>query len=528
MEPDALPPSEATVPSLDEAPPRGLRRLAWRAGQVMVGLAIGLGGAEAVFRHRDGGAFPLVNVYERDEIRGVRLSPGSATVVGGPGERITHVRVNREGYRGPDWPPPSDDEVLVVGDSLSFGLGVEEDEALPTRLRRALPGTPPVIDASVPTYGPPEYLATLEQVLERRRPAAAVVVVNLINDVAEVDRPNVGRHRAVDGWAARVESDAGGEGTPSPIRTWVIQRSHAAFALWRWQRTRTLEAASLPPDPGLAPLIGLGARIAANARAVDDRRREEARRTAAGVAAEEELLAARRQVVSVARKYDAAFSYTVPVGQEWLDYVKEEGAPADRVFTIWTGGCAPAIQLDGTYRDPRRRVRFSGERIRKDVEDALQDYARTTTPRVGGEIRAAFARRAAAEEALAALPTAPLPPPPPPEPLPLAPFLAQAQSIAGGRGVRLVVVAAPLDVQASPAARQRRGISDAEAAALDALSAEIAATARAAGATGIDAAPALRAEGEAAFLPDGHLSPRGHDVLGRTVGAAMAEHSGAS
>jgi hypothetical protein len=528
MEPDALPPSEATVPPLDEAPPPRLRRFAGRAAAAILGLALGLGGAEAMFRHRDGGAFPLVNVYERDAIRGVRLSPGSSTVVGRPGERVTHVRVNREGYRGPDWPAPSGDEVLVVGDSLSFGLGVEEEEALPARLHAALPGSPPVIDASVPTYGPPEYLATLDQVLAARREAAAVVVLNLINDLVEVDQPNVGRHRAVDGWAARVESDPGGDGTSSPLRTWAIQRSHAAFALWRWQRTRTLEAASLPPDPGLGPVIALGARVAANARGIDEHRREEALRLATLVGAEQELAAARRGVVSLARKYSGLASFVTPIAEEWLRYLNAEGAPEEDVFTIYTGGCIPPIGPDGRFVDLRKRVRFSGERIQKDVEDLLQDYARTAPARVREEIRAAFARRAEAEATLAALPKGPRPAPPPAEPLPIVPFVTEAQAMAAKNGARLLLVVAPIDVQASPAARQRRGTSDAEAAALDALSAEIAASARAAGAAGIDAAPALRAEGDAAFLPDGHLSPRGHEVLGHAAAAAIAGLPGAS
>ncbi|APR77778.1 Hypothetical protein A7982_03125 [Minicystis rosea] len=118
-------------------------------------MCAGLGLAELGFRVRDGGAFPLVNVYERDPKRGVRLEPGTETVIGSRGVTPTRVRINGDGYRGPEWPKPSRDEVIVIGDSLSFGLGVDEDQSLAARLHAVFPSGTRVLDASVPTYGPP-------------------------------------------------------------------------------------------------------------------------------------------------------------------------------------------------------------------------------------------------------------------------------------------------------------------------------------------------------------------------------------
>src|SRR5262245_14226324 len=136
--PDAADRVAEAVSPTDDAP-AGRARRRWRAVfGAALGLALGLAATEAVFRQRDGGAFPLVNVYEPDDVRGVRLRPGAVTRVGRRDARITEVRVNREGFRGADWPRPSPDDVLVVGDSQSFGLGVAEDETLAARLHASL------------------------------------------------------------------------------------------------------------------------------------------------------------------------------------------------------------------------------------------------------------------------------------------------------------------------------------------------------------------------------------------------------
>lgn len=529
MDHGSLPPAEATPLSEDvpSSPPPRKRRFARIALQTVLGLVLGLGATEAAFRHRDGGAYPLVNVYESDARRGVRLAPGSATMVGRAGERPTNVRINRHGYRGADWPAPSASDVLVIGDSLSFGLGVEEGEAFPARLRAALPGAPAVLDASVPTYGPPEYLVTMEQELSARRPATVVLVVNLINDLAEIDRPNVARHQALDGFAARVDPDAPARAS-SPLRTRAIQRSHAAFALWKLARTRQAENAALPPEDGMSALLPLAARVGAESRTLDDHRREEARRRAALLGAEEEVRASERAVVDLVRKHRGIVAYTEIWRREWDSYVRAAGAPGDEVFPNFFGGCAPPPPAWYGRNRYSRNVRYAGSRIQRDVENQLLDIARGLSPEMRKEIRDAFSRRAEARKRLAATPTDPLPRLPDPAPLPTATFFAQASALAAAHGAKLVIVVAPLSAQAGKDARQRLRIEESEASALDALTAEIANAARSAGAIGVDAAPALKEAGDEGFLRDGHLSPRGHDIMARAVAAAMATAPGGS
>jgi hypothetical protein len=486
---------------------------------VLLGLAGGLGVAEAVFRHRDGGAFPLVNVFERDELRGVRLSPGSATQVGRRGERVTHVRVNRDGYRGPEWPAPARDEVLIVGDSLSFGLGVEEDEALAARLHQASPATP-VLDASVPTYGPPEYLITMEQTLARRSPKTVVVVLNLINDLAEIDRPNAGRHTAVDGWAARRE--AAGTIAPSPLRELLIQRSHAAFALWRWQRTREAAARDRAVESGLADLL----RVAAGDDEARDRWDRGTRaiheRGTALAEARAELASSRAQVVALVQKHAFTSAYSGLGAREWGAYVRSAGEPEDQSFEVDYGGCGFFLR-----EGPRPRTSvIPGTRIRDDVESTLREQMRLsswTSPAWKQEVEEAFTRREAAASRLAELEAASPPPPPAPRPpLPIAPFLERARAIAAAHGARLVVLPVPIDAQIAGEARARRGIEEAEVASLDRLEAEVVEAARAAGAIGVDPTAALKQAGAAAFLPDGHLAAAGHEAAARAVAAALA------
>jgi hypothetical protein len=92
------------------------RRIARNGIRVIAGLAIGLVIAEVAFHYRDGGAFPHLNIYIYvvDADRGVRLQPGATERISFSNSPITSVRINGEGYRGP--------EMVVVGDSQELAL----------------------------------------------------------------------------------------------------------------------------------------------------------------------------------------------------------------------------------------------------------------------------------------------------------------------------------------------------------------------------------------------------------------------
>src|SRR5262249_55748605 len=118
----------------------------------------------------------------------------------------------------------------------------------------------PVIDAGVPTYGPPEYEAVAEEMLERRRPGTVVYVVNFANDLFEATRPNVDRHVVWDGWAVRKET-APASVTAFPGRELLFRHSHLVYALrsFLYARAETGDERGFPSEGTAADLVGVAA-----------------------------------------------------------------------------------------------------------------------------------------------------------------------------------------------------------------------------------------------------------------------------
>src|SRR6476620_2218179 len=92
--------------------------------KVALGVMLGLLLSELAFRIRDDAAFPHVNFYEPDAQLGVRLRPSAHMRIAFGGNPASEIVTNAHGFRGADWPKPTPNDVLVVGDSQVFGLGV--------------------------------------------------------------------------------------------------------------------------------------------------------------------------------------------------------------------------------------------------------------------------------------------------------------------------------------------------------------------------------------------------------------------
>ncbi len=118
--------------------------------------------------------------------RGWTNRPGWSERVG---ERT--VRINSQGFRGPEVAPeksPGELRIVILGDSLPYGLGIDEHEGFVGRLSGLVEhaGLPVrFINCSVPGYAPWQQLDLLESECLQFRPDA-VVHIFCLNDVVAV------------------------------------------------------------------------------------------------------------------------------------------------------------------------------------------------------------------------------------------------------------------------------------------------------------------------------------------------------
>lgn len=118
-----------------------IRFVMLRAGLVLLGLLAALPLAELALHlypvpNRIAMNQQLVRLWESDDATLMRLRPNlDETITAHPEFRFT-VRTNSQGWRGSEWAGEPVD-VVAIGDSFTFGFGVEGDEAWPSRLADA-------------------------------------------------------------------------------------------------------------------------------------------------------------------------------------------------------------------------------------------------------------------------------------------------------------------------------------------------------------------------------------------------------
>jgi hypothetical protein len=487
---------------------------------------VGLTAAELAFRSRDDGAFPHLNVYAPDEALGVRLLPFATERVAFAGNPVTSVRINARGFRGADWPKPSDGEILVVGDSQVFGLGVEEGETFSAELARILAGKGApraVLNAGVPTYGPDEYTAVAAREMGDRRVSTLIYVVNFVNDLFEASRPNKDRHRVWDGWAVRIET-APESVTDFPGRAWLFRESHLWYAIRRTLHGSAWKGAGAEgfrSEGTWTDLLG-AASAAEESRAGASReaaRLVDERRSALKKAADE-VFATQLKLEEVAYK-NYPDLYNFPGG---IEYRKTHGNPGDIFVTERTGfEAARPGEITAQYI-------LKGAEARANIEKLIRERAAvdTQTPEWQTVLRS-FEERAERQKRLAELHAAPL------EIArswsPLLPALKAVKALGEARGAKVLVVALPMDVQvskdewakyASPGAPSPAPTIDMAPAAI--LIADLVESAEALGLLALDATPALAAAEPGAFLhADIHMTPKGHRALAEAIAKKLAE-----
>ncbi|MEZ4453067.1 MAG: hypothetical protein R3B09_26640 [Nannocystaceae bacterium] len=511
--------AEAEAPA-DPPPRRRRRRPLWIAAQVIIGLGLGAAITEWAFAARDDHAFPHANFYLADPELGVRLEPGAEMRFRLHDNPISTIHVNQEGFRGGEWPAAGGaDEVIVVGDSQVFGLGVDDDATFSAKLAEKTGRS--VINGGVPTYGPAEYLATARALLEERGAKTVVVALNFVNDPFELDRPNRERHAVWDGWAVRAET-APAELTEFPGRRWLMSRSHAVYALRRWLhdqgRGRAPEGESVTPmDLGTPSEGDLGDLVGRSkeAHAAADAEVEEAER-ALGISRErlellpDEIEGKRQDLDRVLlRAYDLHRSFDLE------DRRVARAEPGDIVIDTHAEASRSAPVTAALIREAARNRRRA-------LKELLKREAKDGTHEAGDLVKAEGDLQAERQRLLAELAAGAPPPTRPPSIF--REYLAELKALCDQHGAALVVVALPIDVQVDPAEWAKYGIADApDMAESLILIDDLIADARELGLRAVDATPALRAAEPGAFLDgDIHMTAKGHAALADALADALA------
>lgn len=210
--------------------------MARRARKLLAGLGIAalvLAAAEAVARVLVP-APPRTAIdvpYESDERAGWRVASNV---------RRDGFTTGSLGTRGAEVDPAKRERILVLGDSITLGAEVRDDETFCARLEAALGPGVQVVNAGCPGYGLHEHAAAMERLAPAVKPTRVVLALFLGNDVG--DSSSERRYEVVGGMLA--PAPPGGR-----------RGSWTRFAMWVRARTR-----SLGLTRALARLAGPGER----------------------------------------------------------------------------------------------------------------------------------------------------------------------------------------------------------------------------------------------------------------------------
>ncbi len=111
------------------------------------------------------------------------------------GGDVVEVRINRQGFRGPELTPPGPaGRIVVYGDSFVTAEFSQADRTFAAQLAGLLlspSGPPQVINAGVPAYGPDQISLRLAVELPQLEPDLAIVAVFAGNDFGDLLRNKI-------------------------------------------------------------------------------------------------------------------------------------------------------------------------------------------------------------------------------------------------------------------------------------------------------------------------------------------------
>jgi hypothetical protein len=165
-------------------PPSRRRKLALVAASLVISLllaeaAVRLTGVVATGRGAPwfaGGNHPRF-LFQPDAQSGYALRPGfRGREIARGNEFDVPVEIDARGLRDHRHVAPASPVVLAIGDSMTFGEGVEAEQAWPAVLERALGVR--VYAAGVPGYGSPQMRGRLQRLLPVLRPDLVIVALS--------------------------------------------------------------------------------------------------------------------------------------------------------------------------------------------------------------------------------------------------------------------------------------------------------------------------------------------------------------
>ncbi len=184
------------------------------------------------------------DLFYRDRDGQLRLEPLARRQHAHPEWNVS-VQINREGFRDIDARAGGAQPlVLALGDSLTFGWGVDYKDTFLTRLEGSMGGPQAgvrVMKTGIPGTGTTDQLALLRNLLPQHRRVDMVMLgFNVGNDFTDVAEGGASQFDVVDGLLVRRGETGAGQGLFARAKGWLKRKSYVAqlAAQWLWQRER--------------------------------------------------------------------------------------------------------------------------------------------------------------------------------------------------------------------------------------------------------------------------------------------------
>lgn len=256
------PSAEALEPSVG---PRGALVSAARLlPKALLGALLGLAVAELALRVftplPTGTAFSVRAAYDLDDTTIGPYMAGAHIHVDWPPETAFEARFNSLGCRGPEPRAVAAPAILAVGDSLTFGLGVQDDQSWPAYLDQMLAdrGTPhPVVNLSSAFLMIDDEIHYLERALPVVKPGIVVLLLPPAGDGGLYDEHGHTQHEL--GFEREREARYSTFGF---LRKLALSEARFYTRVWR-QRQQLEGAGQFPPrlvgnsDTQVAPEPGV-------------------------------------------------------------------------------------------------------------------------------------------------------------------------------------------------------------------------------------------------------------------------------